>query len=51
MAETKADTSEEQLRLAELQSIDSAECYFRDVSPEVIFKKIESFDQLMEAIS
>nr|WP_279323179.1 hypothetical protein [Altererythrobacter segetis] len=51
VAETKADTSEEQLRLAELQSIDSAECYFRDVSPEVIFKKIESFDQLMEAIS
>jgi type III restriction enzyme len=51
VAETKADTSEEQLRRAELQSIDSAECYFRDVAPGVTFKKIEGFDQLMEAIS
>ena len=51
VAETKADTSEEQLRLAELQSIDSAECYFRDVSPEVSFKKIDGFDELMQAIT
>ena len=50
VAETKADASEEQLRLAELQSITSAECYFRDVAPEVTFKKIDSFDQLIEAI-
>ena len=51
VAETKADTSKEQLRLAELQSINSAECYFRDVSPEVTFKKIDSFDQMLQAIT
>ena len=51
VAETKADTIDEQLRLSELQSIDSADCYFRDISPEVTFKKIENFDQLMQAIS
>ncbi|MGI8706206.1 MAG: DEAD/DEAH box helicase family protein [Sphingomicrobium sp.] len=51
VAETKADTSEEQLRLAELQSIGSAECYFRDISPEVTFKKIDGFEELMQAIS
>ena len=50
VAETKADTSTEQLRLAELQSIGSAERYFRDVSPEVQFKKIEGYDELLEAI-
>ncbi len=50
VAETKADTSEEQLRLSELQSIDSAERYFRDISPDVTFKKIEGFDELMQAI-
>lgn len=50
VAETKADTSEEQLRLAELQGISSAECYFRDIAPEVIFKKIDGFDELMQAI-
>ena len=50
VAETKADTSTEQLRLAELQSTGSAERYFRDVSPEVQFKKIEGYDELLEAI-
>jgi type III restriction enzyme len=51
VAETKADASEEQLRLSELQSIGSAECYFRDVAPDVRFKKIDSFDQLIQAIT
>ena len=51
VAETKADVTEEQLRLAELQSIESAEAYFRDISPEVTFKKIDSFEDLMQAIS
>lgn len=51
VAETKADTADEQLRLAELQSINSAECYFRDVATDVTFKKIDGFDQLMQAIS
>lgn len=51
VAETKADSSEEQLRLAELQSIDSAECYFRDVASDVTFKKIDGFDELLNAIS
>ncbi len=50
VAETKADTSAEQLRLAELQSIDSAERFFRDVSPDVTFKKIDSYDQLLELV-
>ncbi len=50
VAETKADTSAEQLRLAELQSIDSAERYFRDVSPEIVFRKIEGYDELLDAI-
>jgi type III restriction enzyme len=36
--------------MAELQSIDSAERYFRDVSPEVQFKKIGGYDELLEAI-
>lgn len=51
VAETKADTSQEQLRMGELQSINSAECYFRDISPEVTFKKIDGFDELMQAIT
>jgi type III restriction enzyme len=51
VAETKADASEEQLRLAELQSIDSAEAYFRDISPDVTFRKIDNFDELMHAIA
>lgn len=51
VAETKADTADEQLRLAELQSINSAECYFRDVATDVSFKKTDGFDQLMQAIS
>jgi type III restriction enzyme len=51
VAETKADTSTEQLRLAEIQSIDSAERYFQDVSPGVTFRKIDGYDELMQAIS
>ena len=51
VAETKADTTDEQLRLSELQSIDSADCYFRDISPEMTFRKSENFDELMQAIT
>ena len=51
IAETKADSSEEQLRLSELQSINSASRYFRDVAPDVTFKKIDGFDELLHAIS
>jgi len=51
VAETKGDILREQLRLAELQSIDSAARYFRDVAPDVTFRKIDDFSELMEAIS
>ena len=51
IAETKADSSEEQLRLSELQSINSASRYFRDVAPDVTFKKIDGFDELLHAVS
>jgi len=51
VAETKGDTMIEQLRLSETQAIGSADRYFRDVSPDVTFKKIEGFDELLNAIT
>ncbi|MEE2565840.1 restriction endonuclease [Hyphobacterium marinum] len=50
VAETKGDTTKEQLRLAELHNTDSAERYFRDIAPEIQFKKIKDYDELLRAI-
>jgi type III restriction enzyme len=51
VAETKGSMLEEDLREAEKQNTESAERYFADVAPKVMFRKIDSYDALMEAIT
>lgn len=51
IAETKGSMLSEDLRAAELQNIVSAEAYFRDVADKVIFRKIDSYDALRQAIT
>ena len=51
VAETKGSMLEEDLREAEKQNIASAEQYFRDVATNVMFRKIDSYDALMDAIT
>ena len=42
---------EEDLREAEKQNIESAKQYFRDVATNVMFRKIDSHDALMDAVT
>lgn len=51
VAETKGSMVEEDLRDAEKQNIASAERYFGDIAPNVLFRKIDGYDALMEAIT
>lgn len=51
VAETKGSMLEEDLREAEKQNIESAERYFAEVATNVTFKKIDSYDALIEAIT
>ncbi len=51
VAETKGSMLAEDLRAAEQQNIDSAEAYFRDVGDKVTYRKIDSYDALMQAIT
>jgi type III restriction enzyme len=51
VAETKAAAEDEELRASEKQNIDSAKRYFSDVATNVTFRKIDSYDALIEAIT
>jgi type III restriction enzyme len=51
VAETKGSMFKEDTRGAEDQKIDSAKAYFRDVADNVVFRKIDSYDELRQAIS
>ena len=51
VAETKGSMLEEDLREAEKQNFESGEKYFRDVAASVMFRKIDSYDALMDAIT
>lgn len=51
VAETKSSMLSEDQRAVELQHIDSAAAYFRDVADKVTFSKIDGYDALMQAIT
>jgi len=51
VAETKGSMLEEDLRETEKQNIDSAERFFADVATNVMFRKIDSYEALMDAIT
>ena len=51
VAETKGSMMEEDLRDAEKQNIASAERYFGDIAPNVMFRKIDGYDALIDAIT
>jgi len=51
VAETKGSMLSEDLRDAEKQNIDSASAYFRDVADKVVFRRIDGYDALMQAIT
>lgn len=50
IAETKGDSLKEAQRADEVQRIDSARAYFRDVADRVIFDQIASYDELIQLI-
>jgi type III restriction enzyme len=51
VAETKGAAEDEELRTSEKQNIDSAKRYFADVATGVTFKKVSSYEELIQAIS